>query len=261
MVFSTITAYQYTGVLVSPAFVGGPLYEGSLNVWLDDTVVHTPPSLADVQRVQADVAEFERLENAECISRYHKALVTDRSDVVLVSSFHNASDEKVTVYLALRDGDFYVGFEGIAAWITDTYNLTAFDDWLFHEEMPDPGTWSIEDHLIDYCLSRPHREVCKIKSSLSLMAFVIMCNLVKLVGMLVTLFKHKEDPLVTVGDAVSSFMTVPDDTTINACLISKGDVKSGRFYKETTHVRPWKRRRVFRFQTVSSRRWWLSMVV
>lgn len=122
-------------------------------MWLRNSVLHNPPSLADVQRARADVVEFERLENAECISRYHRALVTDRSDIVLVSSFHNASDEKVAVYLAFRDGDFYVGFDGIAAWITDTYNSTAFDDWLFHNEMPDPGSWSMEDHPIDYCLS------------------------------------------------------------------------------------------------------------
>lgn len=93
------------------------------------------------------------------------------------------------------------------------------------------------------------------------MAIVIICNRSKLAGMLVALFKHKEDPLATVGDAVASFRTVPDETTTNACLISKDDVRSERFYKETTHVRSWKRRRVFRFQTVSSRRWWLSMVL
>ena len=261
MVFSSLGAYEYTGVVATPAFVGGPTYNGPLDVWLDNQVIGNSPSLADVQQVQADVASFQRLNNSDCIAMYHKALVTDRSDLILVSSFHNASDDESKVYLAFRDGDFYVDFDGIANWICDTYNQTAFTICLDTLQTPDPGTWSIEDHPIDYCLSRQNPEVCKVKSSFYLMIIVIICNFAKLAAMLITLFKFRDDPLVTVGDAVSSFMNVPDDATGGACLLSKNDVASGAFWREATHIRTWKRQRVFRFEAVSGKRWWFSVFV
>ncbi len=127
MVFSTIAAYQYTGLIVSPGFIGGPVFNHSFGVWTDNTVLFNAPTLADVQQVQAAVGKFERLENAECVAQYYKTLVTDRSDLVLVSSYHNATDDKNTVYFAFRYGNSYVDFDGIAGWMCESSDLKAFE--------------------------------------------------------------------------------------------------------------------------------------
>lgn len=260
MVFSSVGAYEYTGVIVSPEFVGGPLYNGPLNIWTDNEVIGNSPTLADVQRVQADASSFERLNNTACITKYYQALVTDRSDLILVSSSLNASNGESTVYLSFHDGDFYVDAGEVASWMCESYsNQTAFENCLDRHEAPDPNTWEIKNHTIDYCLSRATPEICKVNSSLYLMIIVIVCNIAKLAAMLITLFKHKESSLVTIGDAVSSFMDTPDEVTVDACLISKGDVASGTFWTETTHVRTWKRQSAFYFSVVSGKRWWSSV--
>jgi hypothetical protein len=103
--------------------------------------------------------------------------------------------------------------------------------------------------------------MCTVRSSIYLTIVVVICNALKLIGLLITLFKHKEQPIVTIGDAIDSFVTTPDATTANSCLLSRVDVKSGKFFKEPTHVKIFKPKRVFRFQAVSGLRWWLSVLV
>ena len=52
-------------------------------------------------------------------------------------------------------------------------------------------------------------------------------NACKAVCMLWTLWKFKEPTLVTVGDAVSSFLDDPDDLTKDRCLMDKNNLSKG----------------------------------
>ncbi|KAF2112162.1 hypothetical protein BDV96DRAFT_581263 [Lophiotrema nucula] len=63
----------------------------------------------------------------------------------------------------------------------------------------------------------------KIQISLAFMLIVIVCNVGKLVAMSFTLFDGSEAPLVTVGDAISAFMTEADPYTNGHCTYSKDE--------------------------------------
>jgi hypothetical protein len=56
------------------------------------------------------------------------------------------------------------------------------------------------------------------------MVVVVIYNLGKMLSILYVAFYIKDDPLMTVGDAVQSFLSRPDKTTRGMCLASKADL-------------------------------------
>jgi hypothetical protein len=53
---------------------------------------------------------------------------------------------------------------------------------------------------------------------------VLVCNTIKVAVMLFVAFRLKDNPLITVGDAVETFLNENDSTTEGLCLLSKNDV-------------------------------------
>lgn len=58
---------------------------------------------------------------------------------------------------------------------------------------------------------------------------VMLLNLALLLGTATILARATFQPLVTLGDALRSFLREPDRTTTGACLLTKDDVKRGRW--------------------------------
>ncbi|KAE8152089.1 hypothetical protein BDV25DRAFT_128292 [Aspergillus avenaceus] len=79
---------------------------------------------------------------------------------------------------------------------------------------------------VDYCLSKKVEERCQLLFSLPICITVILCNLVKVACMVLTADDKRNDIILTVGDALSSFLSTPDPTTDGKCLLFMTDVKS-----------------------------------
>lgn len=60
--------------------------------------------------------------------------------------------------------------------------------------------------------------------ALPLMVIVVVCNTIKAIVMLVTLRQTREFPLVTIGDALASFLRQPDEVTTGMCVLHKEDL-------------------------------------
>jgi len=77
--------------------------------------------------------------------------------------------------------------------------------------------------------------------------------------MFLVILKAKDYQLVTLGDAIASFLETPDLMTNNQCLISKRDVLNGEFKKKPRDLKRWKcgRERFTdtQFYAVSARCW------
>lgn len=84
--------------------------------------------------------------------------------------------------------------------------------------------WGLPVLQFDYCLSETISEKCRLQFSFTIMVVVIFCNLVKATCMLTILLTHKTATLVTLGDAVSSFIDDPDPTTVGRCTMAKEKV-------------------------------------
>ncbi len=85
---------------------------------------------------------------------------------------------------------------------------------------------------------------------------VMMLNLALVLGMAVTLARATFEPLATVGDALRSFLREPDRTTEGDCLLTKRDVRRGRWgLREPRAFVP---RSHLWLHTPSPRRWGLT---
>lgn len=111
-----------------------------------------------------------------------------------------------------------------------------------------PSIWApFAGHPVRSCLSEPTGPTCKMSFSVHLMAIVIAFNVVKICTILVGLFALRNDPMLTVGDAVASFLREPDTIAHNMCLVSQQDIRTAR--------KKWPAKQQPRTFTMNSSRW------
>ncbi|KAF6834613.1 hypothetical protein CMUS01_06085, partial [Colletotrichum musicola] len=94
------------------------------------------------------------------------------------------------------------------------------EDWLL-EFKATPDNWKPFKSVVKECYSQATDEHCKIKFSQLLCWVVVAVNLLKVALMLLIAFGRGESPLLTVGDAVASFLEHTDETTRGMCLKTK----------------------------------------
>lgn len=85
---------------------------------------------------------------------------------------------------------------------------------------------STNDIRVRYCLAEPFEPGCKLATSNIIFLVVTVCIFIKLVLCLGVVLALRDDPLVTPGDAVSSFIAFPDPTTVGRCAAAIPDIRS-----------------------------------
>ncbi|KAI1486567.1 hypothetical protein F5X96DRAFT_681907 [Biscogniauxia mediterranea] len=88
-----------------------------------------------------------------------------------------------------------------------------------------PGTYNVS---VSYCLVEPMENICHIAISPVLLASVTACVIAKTVAAVVVtvvLGRRNQDPLVTLGDAVASFIERPDRVTAGLCTVGQADIR------------------------------------
>ncbi len=86
--------------------------------------------------------------------------------------------------------------------------------------IPDPDDWRPYGDKVQYCWSENVVENCKLSFNLDFAVIVMLCNLCKVIGMFLTYKTHKQWALITLGDAIESFLDRPDDSTLGLCIYS-----------------------------------------
>lgn len=105
----------------------------------------------------------------------------------------------------------------------NTYGLS------FHPSNPFKEYRSLADErpiMFDYCLSERVDEKCQLYFNPPICLVVILCNVVKVICMFLTIHGNKKRILLTIGDAISSFLSRPDITTQGECLLSASEINS-----------------------------------
>ncbi|KAG0126952.1 hypothetical protein HOY82DRAFT_626483, partial [Tuber indicum] len=101
-------------------------------------------------------------------------------------------------------------------------------------------------------------EKCKVHFSLGIMIVVIFCNFVKAGSMIMALVRSREPTLVTLGDAVDSFLRNPDPTTEGICFADRRFAKQQWRHGGRTGPRQWKQEGVQRWWTSVSKTRWIT---
>lgn len=160
--------------------------------------------------------KLEKMSNATCMEAYSGAYQTARSTVVLLSTDLSSNLTAWPCRVGLNSGgDLYTGsaYEG-------TELTCAMNEYKGNYTIWSP-TSDIDGFLVHDCFSRPVTPTCELGCSLPIGLVVMGCIALKLICMLITALERRSEILLTVGDAIKSFLTCPDPYTANNCLMAR----------------------------------------
>ena len=283
VVFSTLSAQDYSVFATSVGLVNGrPLNSTLLNdLGADYSYQFVDTVQIDNVQDQKNAPEWQKLDNKDCIKAYGQEFVSAHGDVLLILPPTNATG---MIFLIM---EVLGGFHGGHGWIcganfqpgcsTNAVSREA-ENWTLSYENGrvwlSNGSYEQFNKPIQCCLSQRIEEHCQVQISLVILEVVIACNAIKALCMLLTTRCQKSQPLVTLGDAIESFIQDPDRNTCGMCLASKGvidNVGKNRInhtwldglQKPAWTPKPmkWTARRDWWFSSASLKRWLMCNIL
>ncbi|KAF2105458.1 hypothetical protein BDV96DRAFT_560385 [Lophiotrema nucula] len=250
-IFNSIAATSYMPITVTDDYLQSPINNAPS---AHDTNVEVEADRLKTLFVQG---QLERLENADCINAYVRPFQT-RGSVLLVTK--NATIDGVST-------SSVVGMPGIrlptsdSGWVCISTATTCDDSPWLQELKAQPSSWTVLPlRPIKYCLSEKLPEQCKVLSNAYLALTTIVINATAACIMLFMVLRVYEDPLMTIGDAISSYLEYPDQATEGMCLVSKDDMKEmGMLWQRMPKQYTLTRQRLF--VAVSKTRWLLCILL
>lgn len=205
-IFSTIGANEFEIFVGSENLLTGVGFNSSLPLG-DPMYPHR--TLSYFQQA----ANWTNLTNEDCSKAYSQQFVTGNNNVLAVTSALNATSTVLNFTFPVWPDDSYNGFVcSDSPCVTDTAKWTLWIGDYPGPQRPVP---------IQYCLSQRVKGYCTLQFSILIITIVLVCNIAKLACMVVLLLRQEAKPLVTLGDAVESFLETPDPSTENMCPADK----------------------------------------
>jgi hypothetical protein len=228
---------------------------------------------AQYMHASALAKNLTRLEVSDCLTAYGTTFQTSHGSLILVTNDTNFAS---TTYY--DNNMWYVYGEESGGCSPDPFGWMCGNERFFYcpyNDEPqgacsisviDSTDWKPFGSTVEYCLSEPVQQHCRVQFTPQVAYTVIVFNLAKALILLFTFFFIKENPLMTVGDAISSFLHRRDETTKRLCLMSKEDIswwKRPSAYPLTS-TGPTPRPLIVtpkRWSSVVSRRRWTTVII
>ena len=274
-VFSTLCTRQYKIFLVSNEFLLGAPFDMTSLVASYEALPNTTQDALEttLQDYQEDLTSLAILENNACTEAYTAPIISSESDLLVVLDYSDAINNSLLAVLpnvesrsvnANFDYAFCL-FPGTCDASTNPHNWST-DSFASAIAYPDDYEFSYKELVfvngevefmsgirVQYCLSQRVEEHCKLQFSLVIMAIVMICNLIKTVCMGWIAWKQDPEPLVTLGDAIVSFLNRPDITTKGCCIKERSRFERSRSWASLPSK--WDYKPIRWFRTASERRW------
>ena len=242
--------------------------------------------MCDVTQIHREAASWQKLDNAACIRTYANDLLSEYRNVILmVSNSTTANNSLLNIFgynnqmkeaLILgqsRDpyewicDDIYLGDKiDLGPTVSLSFNVVAHPCYAEVSKLEAVAhQWSSGGYAIQYCLAEKVTETCSLNFSLDIAITVMTFNLVKILCMCYVAFWIRDRPLITVGDAVDSFLRVTDVSSKGLCLLSKQQVASAwdvdREYRQDFDHHPvtFRLKRHKWSKSASSARWFITI--
>lgn len=143
------------------------------------------------------------------------------------SSLYRAFSVTVAPVAVSGDEDWF-------PWVCDGVRYDAAgDNCGNHYREVNASDWRVEGWRVAYCLSEELEDQCSVHVAVDLLLVVVAFNAVKVLVLVAVAATVRDEPLITVGDAVASFVGRPDGGTRGMGLVTKRDVEKregrGRF--------------------------------
>ncbi|KAK5189871.1 hypothetical protein LTR99_004144 [Exophiala xenobiotica] len=229
--YKSLSTNDYAIYTVTQDFVDGSSY----NTTEDVSLFISQLDIVDPSHIQSKLRTsdaYERMEKFDCIHAYATDFLTNRRNLLLV-----ARNDTVRVNVLHVEPWFYTNYDPYQ-WLcvcdpdigskiqipTGADGHTLPCEKYVSKVAAIADEWKPYGDDIQYCLSERVPETCSYNGNIPIVAIVFVANLFKLIGMLWVAFRLRDAPLITVGDAVQSFLNEPDSTTKGMCLFTKEDV-------------------------------------
>jgi hypothetical protein len=178
----------------------------------------------------------------DCIEQYSQNYMSSRGVLVLRLQASGTNSRVLNTYMHTSDANswLYKTPENYS-WMCNQLNFsadaiptlalscTANMDLLrsevqLHGWRPIPG----RNETVESCISEKIDERCRLEFSKHIAILVLCLNFAKMVLMFIVAFDIGERPIITVGDAIASFLTRPDETTRGLSLWNNFDFRYER---------------------------------
>ncbi|KAH8817584.1 hypothetical protein DL96DRAFT_1751300 [Flagelloscypha sp. PMI_526] len=199
---------------------------------------------------------------------YDNKCQNPRADIIHVENVDYGSDLRLKAaypYVFCQQNSslftyfsWYIGFwtygTGLPAPFTWICNYDEDCGTLYQGIRDNPSTWTVFGFTVDHCLSQTSESPCSFNAAISILVVVIILNTFKVVAMGYTLHALQDKPLITIGDAIESFLVQQDLYTTGKHLLTAQEVRSNGFPSSVATESHW--------DPVSSGnvqpRWWQS---
>ena len=202
------TSLSGTGLfVVTDDFLAGAPYDLSTPGLIGDLSTSYSESniITRLDRLR-DTTSSVRLEIPECQKAYGSTpLISTWSDALAVTTTASTNNSLLGANLGYgqsqlmctdhSSGDFYDGF-----------NSTCLESSI---KFQTNSGGKQQAYMASYCLGLEAHQHCKVGFTVELLIGVIVCNLIKIVCIGYTVFRLDSRPLVTLGDALASFLDSP----------------------------------------------------
>ena len=203
---------------------------------------------------------YEDLTPSQCIRLYSKNLVSDRRNLFLITNHTSNATYNNTFLDAwwFIDGGMISAASWTCLWPPDS--KCNIDELASRVASGIPWVTKIKGVPAEVtgCKSEKVAERCKVQFSLGIMIAVICCNLVKACCMVMAVVRSREPTMVTLGDAIDSFLRSPDTTTMGICFADRQFIE--REWRDASRAGPrqWDQKRIQRWWTSVSKMRWIT---
>lgn len=240
----------------------------------------TDPSSIQQLAMQGTSGPFERLSPHACIEAYANPILAERRNLIIVSSKGWHCDDPYAEAIADPDSptsgiricdnsSLYrvfpvtnapVAESGHTDWFTWICDGIEYDEDTdscgnhYKEKLGNASAWTVEGYAVDYCLSEVLENQCSLHVAVNLLLVVIGFNAIKVIVLLLVVATVRDQPLITVGDAIASYVRDPDESTKDMCLTTRHDM-DGKRASKGVHLDSNNGTQARMYEAVSLRRW------
>lgn len=211
VIFPSTSNVDYAVSVVTKDFLGSNVSVGEETMagqQLTDLSKNELTHLRDVKHSLTDIGY------KDCIDIFGQLVVSNWKELVLVSSYEgtgmpiiDTSRQAWPSYgSTIASGHLVCASESSESCPNETWSV-AYGGclWATRESIETNFTC----YPFDHCLAEKAAQHCSLRLSIPIMIAVIMCNIIKLFSMIALIRRRDSSPLVTLGDAVSSFLDNP----------------------------------------------------
>lgn len=197
---------------------------------------------------------LKQLDNRDCVTAFAQAYQTTYRKLLVVTEDNSTESYELIGSNSVYQGDSSSTSRGASGamaaypWlcpsdvtvpacssngISVTYDAVARDDWKVTSQWqsrPKASNLLVSGSRVQYCLAEYAPQNCSLQYSVPLTIATVVCNIVKACVLLYIWLGIKEAPILTVGDAIASFLRHEDVYSKGVCLPTDG---TGRYISGT----------------------------